>query len=283
MNPSKTILLTGATSGIGYAASLSLIQECEAFIFIARNPSKAKELSEKLSTINPKAKVHFYLADLSLMAATADVAKQILDTHTHIDTLILNAGILGPEQQTETDEGFEITFATNHLSLFLLARLLQPLLSHAEDARLIVTASEAHRLARFDRDKLLAKSKYGALQAYALSKMCNILFTQAFAKHYSDSGIKANVFHPGAVNTNFGQGEGGLLRKIAFLLAKPFFITAEQGAQTLLHLAQTDAGRKHQAKYWNKKKIILPSKDAQNEKHADALWTMSEALVKGYL
>lgn len=283
MTKLKTVLISGATSGIGRAASFTLAGHYQQLLFIARDKSKAGALAEELKTAHPLCEVRYFLADLSSMEETAQVGNEILNTTEQLDTLILNAGIMGPDKRVETAEGFELTFATNHLSIFLLAHKLLPLLEKSPKARMITTSSEAHRLASFNRERILSKKKYSALQDYAISKLCNILFTYQAQREWEASGISCNAFHPGGVNTNFGQGEGGLLRKMAFWMARPFFISPEQGAMTLLHLATTEAGLKHKGKYWNKKKIIRPNTSASDHQNAKMLWDLSEALVKSHL
>lgn len=279
----QSVLISGATSGIGRAASFSLAAHYDRLYFIARNKSKAEELADELSKAHPSCELRYFLADLSSMEETARVGEEIRATTGALDTVILNAGILGPEKRVETPEGHELTFATNHLSVFLLAHKVLPLLEKSPRGRIITTSSEAHRLATFNRERILSKKKYSPLQDYAISKLCNILFTIQAQKEWGAHGISCHAFHPGGVNTNFGQGEGGLLRKMAFWMAKPFFISPEEGASTLIHLATTDAGLKHQGQYWNKKKIIKAKADASDPRHAKTLWDLSEALVKSYL
>ncbi|MGE0931643.1 SDR family NAD(P)-dependent oxidoreductase [Peijinzhouia sedimentorum] len=282
MNKKKTILITGATSGIGKATLLKLANSPDRYIFIARNKEKAEQTKLEVIEQCKNKDVDFYLADLSRMEEVKKVADEISAKESRIDTLINNAGILGPDEKQLTDEGFELTFATNHLSMFLLSNLLLPLLEKSNTARVINVSSEAHRITSFNLNNLQGEEGYSSLRAYSLSKMCNILFTIEAAKRWQDKGIKVNCMHPGGVNTNFGEGKG-FIRNLAFILAKPFFISPEKGAETIIYLAQNDIGLKVNGKYLKKKKIIEPSKSAKDVENALKLWNLSTALVKSHL
>lgn len=282
MNNKKTILITGATSGIGKASILALAHSQDRYIFIARNKEKAEQTKREVIEQCKNNDVDFYLADLSRMEEVKKVAAEISVKESRIDTLINNAGILGPDEKQMTDEGFEQTFATNHLSMFLLSNLLLPLLEKSDGARIINVSSEAHRITSFNLNNLQGEEGYSSLKAYALSKMCNILFTIEAAKRWQDKGIRVNCMHPGGVNTNFGEGKG-FIRNLAFILAKPFFISPEKGAETIIYLAQNDIGLKINGKYLKKKKIVEPSKSARNTENALKLWNLSTALVKSQL
>jgi len=282
MKNKEIILITGATSGIGKATLLELAKTPNRYIFIARNKEKAEKTKREVIEQSKNEDVDYYLADLSRIEEVKKVALQIIEKEPQINTLINNAGILGSDEKQMTDEGFELTFATNHLSAFLLSNLLLPLLEKSKGARIINVSSEAHRITNFNLNNLQGEESYSSLKAYALSKMCNILFTTEAAKRWQDKNIKVNCMHPGGVNTNFGEGKG-FLRNLAFILAKPFFISAEKGAETVVYLAQNDIGLKINGKYLKKKKIIEPNKSAQNAENALKLWNLSTALLKSYL
>lgn len=275
-------LITGATSGIGKATLLELAKSNNRFIFIARNKEKADQTKREVIEQSKNSDIDYYLADLSRMEEVKKVSKQIIAKEPYLDILINNAGILGPDEKQLTDEGFEVTFATNHLSVFLLSNLLLPLLAKSNRARIINVSSEAHKITSFNLNNLQGEESYSSLKTYALSKMCNILFTIEAAKRWQDKNIKVNCMHPGGVNTNFGEGKG-FIRNLAFILAKPFFITAEKGAETVIYLAKNDIGLKINGKYLKKKKIIEPNKSASNPENALKLWNLSSALLKSKL
>ncbi len=282
MNNKKTILITGATSGIGKATLLELAHTPNRYIFIARNKEKAEQTKREIIEKSKNKDVDYYLADFSRIEEVKKVANQILEKEAQINILINNAGILGPDNKQITDEGFELTFATNHLSAFLLSNLLLPLLEKSDGARVINVSSEAHRITRFNMNNLQGEESYSSLKIYGLSKMCNILFTIEAAKRWKDKHIHVNCVHPGGVNTNFGEGKG-IIRNLTFMLAKPFFISAEKGAETIIYLAQNDIGLKINGKYLKKKKIIEPSKSARSTENALQLWNLSSALLKSHL
>jgi NAD(P)-dependent dehydrogenase (short-subunit alcohol dehydrogenase family) len=283
MQTYQTALITGATSGIGRAAIFELAKKYEKVIFTARDIQKAELLKEELEKVTGNKAISYYLGDLSLMKDTSAICHGVIREHSSLDCLVLNAGILGSDQRQLTEEGFEQTFATNHLSPFLMSHLLLPLLRKSETPRIVIVSSEAHRISRFDLMNLQGERKYRALNSYSLSKMCNILFAKEAAERWQDDRMKVNALHPGGVRTNFGKNGGGVLRTVAFLMAKPFFISAEQGAETLVYLATTDAGVKLNGQYLKKKKVIQPSGDANSADNAQKLWDYSLALVKSKL
>jgi len=176
-----------------------------------------------------------------------------------------------------TSEGFERTFATNHLSCFLLANLLLPALEKAAPARVVNVSSEGHRMAVLDWDDLQAEKGYFHFQVFGGSKLMNILFTRELARRVQDRGITANALHPGVVASNFMAKPGlwGIGGKIAAL----FSMSPKRGAQTSIFLASSPEVDGVTGEYFAKSKRKTPSRDALDDAAAKRLWELSERLV----
>jgi NAD(P)-dependent dehydrogenase (short-subunit alcohol dehydrogenase family) len=200
------------------------------------------------------------------------LAGEIRDRHEHIDVLANNAGALFAKR-VQTSEGFERTFALNHLAPFLLTNLLRDRLA---GGRVITTASDAHESGRLDLDDLQSEKSYSAMTVYGTSKLCNILFTRELARRAPE--LHANGFHPGVVRTGFGKNENGIW-KILTTLGAPFFRSPERGARSLIWLAMSEEGGELSGEYIEDEKVSTPNAQAQDDALARALWERSAELV----
>jgi NAD(P)-dependent dehydrogenase (short-subunit alcohol dehydrogenase family) len=272
----KTILITGATSGIGKVAAESLAAQGARIIFVARDRERGEQLLEQMRGIGP-AQAHFaHYADLSQLAQMKRVVALLAAGETHLDVLINNAGAIYTTREL-TEDGLERTFATNHLAYFVLTNLLLPQLQAAPSARIICTASNAHRSAKLDFADLQSAHAFNGLKVYGRSKLMNILFTRELARRLQGSGITANSLHPGFVATRFGDSGSGLLA-LALKGAKLFALTPHQGAQTLIYLASSPEVATVTGEYFHKCKPATPSRQAQNDTDAKRLWEVSAQL-----
>jgi retinol dehydrogenase 12 len=183
-----------------------------------------------------------------------------------------NAGALFASRQ-ETAEGFERTFALNHLAPFLLTNLLRDRL---EGGRVVTTSSDAHAGGRLDLEDLQSSKGYAAMRVYGTSKLCNILFTRELAERAPE--LHANCFHPGVVRTGFGKNENGFW-KLATTLGAPFFRSPDRGARSLVWLATSDEAADLDGEYVQDEKVRTPSGQARNEELAAGLWERSAELV----
>ncbi|MBI2149580.1 MAG: SDR family oxidoreductase, partial [Acidobacteria bacterium] len=174
--------------------------------------------------------------------------------------------------------GLELTFATNHVSYFVLAHVLRERLFAAAPARVIDTASDAHRRMKLDFGDLQSADGYTAFTAYGRSKLCSILFTRELARRLEGSGVTANCLHPGFVNTRFGDRAGGLMPFIIRLL-KMFAISPEKGAETVVYLASSDHVAKMNGRYFYKCLPATPTKEAQDDNAARRLWQETSRLA----
>src|SRR5271168_160394 len=232
----KVVVITGATSGIGEVAAQRLAGMGARIVLVARDAARGQKTLARLPTSG--APPHsIYYGDLSRIFECKRVAAQIAAAEPRIDVLINNAGALFGTRQVTADN-LEQTFATNHMAYFVLTLGLREPLLAGSPARVVNTASAAHKGYTLDFDDLQATKGYSAIKAYGRSKLCNILFTRELARRWSGQGVTANCLHPGFVATRFGDGSGGLLSRVV-RVAKTFAISPEKGADTLVYLASS--------------------------------------------
>lgn len=265
----KTIVITGATSGIGEVSASRLAEQGARIVFVARDEQRAKATLARL-----RREGHAYhLADLSTLSEMKRVSAAIAAAEPCIDVLMNNAGALFASRKL-TSDGLERTFAVNHMSYFVLTALLLPRL--APGGRIVNTASAAHWGAKLDFDDLQSARSGAGYGAYQRSKLCNILFTRALARRLQN-GVTAHCFHPGFVATRFGDSAGGPTAAAIKLAKLTTAISPEDGAKTMLHLATTpDLAT---GAYYNRCKVETPSREAQDEAAAERLWGASAQIA----
>ncbi len=265
------VVLTGATRGIGQAAAVALAQQGVQLALVGRDRERLRAVAADAQAAGAGA-VHEHLADLTLMSDVRRVAQEVRDTHARIDVLANNAGALFASRRV-TAEGFERTFALNHLAPFLLTHLLRDRLA---GGRVVTTASDAHESGRLDLDDLQSERGYAAMRVYGTTKLCNILFTRELARRAPE--LHANCFHPGVVRTGFGKNENGIW-KVLTTLGSPFFRSPQRGARSLVWLALSDDGAGLDGAYVVDEKVKTPSAAAQDDALARRLWELSAQLV----
>jgi NAD(P)-dependent dehydrogenase (short-subunit alcohol dehydrogenase family) len=275
----KTVVATGATSGIGEVAVLALAVLGARIVFIARDEARAKATMQKLEAKAPGLGHRVHLADLSSMAETRKVGEAIAANEPRIDVLINNAGALFSGRRV-TPEGLELTFALNHMAYFVLTEALREKLIASAPARIVSTSSAAHQGANLDFSDLQSANGYGGYTVYGRSKLANILFTRELARRLAGAGVTANCLHPGAVATRFGDESGGMLGRLLPVL-RLFFTSPEQGADTIIDLASSPEVASTTGGYFVKRKMTEPSAAAQDDAAAKRLWEASEALAVG--
>jgi retinol dehydrogenase-12 len=196
----------------------------------------------------------------------------VRERYEHIDVLANNAGALFASRK-QTSEGFEQTFALNHLAPFLLTNLLRDRLG---GGRVVTTSSDAHKAGVLDLDDLQSEKSYAAMRVYGVSKLCNILFTRELARRAPE--LHANCFHPGVVRTGFGKNDNGVW-KVLTTIGAPFFRSPARGARSLVWLAVSDQSSALTGEYVQDEKVLEPSAQAQDESLAQGLWERSAELV----
>jgi NAD(P)-dependent dehydrogenase (short-subunit alcohol dehydrogenase family) len=265
------VVLTGATRGIGRAAAIELARRGAAVALVGRDPERVRLVAEEATAAGDGGRVQGHVADLVLMSNVRALADEIRERYERVDVLANNAGALFASRK-ETPEGFEQTFALNHLAPFLLTNLLRDRLA---GGRVVTTASDAHKSGRLDLDDLQSEKSYSARE-YGTSKLCNILFTRELARRAPE--LHANCFHPGVVRTGFAKNETGIWKVVATLGA-PFFRSPERGARSLVWLALSDDAAGLCGEYIEDEKVVAPSAQAQDDSLARSLWEQSARLV----
>lgn len=267
----KTVVITGATSGIGEVAAGALARQGARVVFVARDPARAEATLASLSRANARASHDFVLADLSTLAAQKAAGASLAAKAGRIDVLINNAGAIFDHRQVTAD-GLEKTFAVNHMAYFTISELARPHL--ADRARIINTASAAHTYGRLDFNDLQSQRRYSAMEAYGRSKLCNILFTCALSRRLAGTGVSVNCFHPGAVASRFGHNTRGVISAVLLFLQR-FMLSPEQGADTLIWLASAREVEGRTGGYWVKRRLTQPSKAARDLEAVEHLWAES--------
>jgi len=277
----KTILMTGATSGIGRAAFLALSFMNPHIVILARNMAKAKETIKEVADKTGNKELEVIHCDLTSLDTVRKAAGDFLASHDRLDVLANNAGIIAG-RRILTHDGFESVFAVNHLSHFVLTNLLLGRLKASAPSRVVATSSYSQFRGHIDFDDLMAERSFRPFAAYGQSKLANTLFTFELARRLAESGVTANCFHPGTVRTNIGRGMGRVAT-IAYSVASPFLIPPEKGAETLIYLASSPEVEGMTGEYFFEKKVATSSAESLNRDEARRLWEVSEQLTAKWL
>ena len=273
----KVIVMTGATSGIGQIAAERLASMGARLVIVARDRARGEATLARLEAHAPGRGHAVHHADLMRLKEVKRVAREIAAAQPRIDVLVNNAGAMF-SRRALTEDGLERTFALNHMAYFVLTAGLVGRLVASAPARVINTASNAHRKGRIDFDDLQSEKSYRAFAVYGASKLCNILFTRELGGRLCDLGVTANSFSPGFVATRFGDEAGGAHG--AFMrAAKLFARRPEQGAETLVWLASSPDAAEVSGGYFYRGRHGTLTADAQDDALARRLWTESEAIA----
>jgi NAD(P)-dependent dehydrogenase (short-subunit alcohol dehydrogenase family) len=278
----RTVVITGANSGVGKATAVALARAGADTVITARREERGRQAVADIREDSGSDQVDLVVFDLADLASVRRGAEQILDRCGRIDVLVNNAGLVLSER-SETVDGFEATFGINHLGPFLLTQLLTERLVASAPARVVDVASTAHQGARrgLDFDDLQSTRHYRGMQAYSRSKLANILFTNELARRLAGSGVTANSLHPGTVASGFARDDdakGFLAFGVRFI--KPFILTPEKGARTSVYLASSPEVADVTGQYFVKCRARTPSPAARDEAAAALLWSVSEELVE---
>ena len=273
----KTVVITGATSGIGEVAALTLAKMGARIVAVARSRQRGEATLAQLRSSAPGIAHAIHFADLLRLKEMKRVAAQIADQESRIDVLINNAGAIFARRQL-TEDGLERTFALNHMAYFVVTAGLRERLLASGPSRIINTASAAHLGANLDFDDLQSAKSYMAMKTYGRSKLCNILFTRELARRLRGSGVTTNCLHPGFVATRFGDQSGGLISRLVWL-AKFFAMSPTKGARTIVYLASSPEVAEATGQYFYRCLPTTPSSLAQDDVAALELWHRSAALA----
>ncbi|NSX35375.1 SDR family NAD(P)-dependent oxidoreductase [Pseudarthrobacter oxydans] len=269
----RTIVITGASDGIGAAAARTLARAGDQVVVVGRSEEKTRAIAKEMDA-------DYFVSDFSELAQVRTLAAQLESDYPRIDVLANNAGgIMG--KRTLTVDGNEATFQINHLAPFLLTTLLMETLA-ASNAKVINTSSGANSFGKLDLFDLNAEHGYSTNRAYGTGKLANILFTSELHRRFGGQGITTAAFHPGVVRTNFAADSTSPFRHAYKTLLNRLMLTPDQGADTLLWLVNGTAGKDWiSGAYYYKRALAKANRQAYDAELARRLWEQSEELVKG--
>jgi NAD(P)-dependent dehydrogenase (short-subunit alcohol dehydrogenase family) len=271
----KVCVITGATSGIGKAAATALARLGATVVLVGRDRGRTEAAAAEIGSVSaspPRADI----ADLASLEQVRGLAERLAGLE-RIDVLINNAGLVLGERRI-TPDGFEHVFALNHLAPFLLTNLLLPKLTASAPARVVTVTSDAHSAARLDLSDPNLERGWDSWRSYANSKLANILFTRELARRLDGTGVTANCAHPGVVRTGFGRESRPLLR-LGITIARPFMLSPERGADTIVYLASSPDVADQSGGYYVKRQRREPSAAARDDAAARKLWEISETMT----
>jgi retinol dehydrogenase-12 len=273
----KRIVLTGASRGIGRETALALGKMGADLSLVVRDPERGKVVADEVRALKSGGDVEVLIADLSSLGDVRRVGAEILAKHDRIDVLVNNAGALLMDRQV-TKDGYEATFATNHLGYFMLTKVLLDAVKKAPAGRIVNVASEAHHRGSMKFDDLMGEKKYAGWFAYSASKLANILFTAELARRLEGTRVTTSSLHPGVIASGFARNNEGFVGFLA-KLASPFLMSSEDGAKTTIFLATDPSVASSSGLYFDKSKPKKPSREARDASVAKRLWDVSEELV----
>lgn len=276
----KTVLITGGTGGIGLAAARELAARGARLGIVARDEGRAAAAVDQIKAGGGAAAgVDVFMADLASLESVRRLAADVLARYPRLDALVNNAGAVHMKRQV-TGDGFELTWAVNHLAPFLLTELLLERLKECAPARIVTTASDAHRTVRgISFDDLNAERRYTGMGRYGESKLANILFTAELARRLDGSGVTATSFHPGFVASGFNLNNGAFFR-FAMKLTKVVARSPEKGAETLVWLLDAPDSEVRSGAYYKDRRPVEPTAAARDEAAARRLWEISDTQTR---
>ena len=261
-----TILVTGATDGLGKRVARELAAKGTTVLLHGRSPERLEATLEELRGQTSTEKVGSYVADLSSLAAVRDLSDRILSEYDRLDVLVNNAGIIVQERRKESEDGYELTFAVNYLSHFLLTSLLLPLLKDSAPARVVNVASAGQSPIDFD-DPMLERG-YEAMRAYSQSKLAQVMFTFELAERLSDTGVSVNALHPASLmDTKMVRDTFGYTMS-----------TVEEGSEAVVRLAVSSELEGVMGRYFDGTREARADGQAYDKEARQTLWELSEEL-----
>ncbi|MGY8808866.1 MAG: SDR family oxidoreductase [Fidelibacterota bacterium] len=270
----KTIIVTGATDGIGLEAATKIAALGNRVGLVGRNPEKGAKAIERITSLTGNDKLDFFQADLSSVSEINKLSEEIKNKYSKLNVLLNNAGGAS-KNKIITSEGLEKTFATNQMNYFTLTTNLMDMLSASEGSRVVNVASNAHIGADIDFHNINGEKGYSFWKAYCISKLMNIMFTYRLAE--IQNKVTVNALHPGFVDTNIGGNEGSAIKKIVKFGSKLFARTVENGADSSIYLSTSDEVNNISGKYFFKCRQIKSSKVSYDKKQWDQVWNLCQS------
>lgn len=269
----KICLITGATNGIGMETALALARIGATVVIAGRDSARTAATRAEIQNKSGNPTVHALVADLAALAEVRRLAREFRDRFNRLDVLVNNAGLIARERRLTAD-GYESTFAVNHLAPFLLTHeLLDPLKASAP-ARVVIVASMAHQRGKIHFDDLNLERSWSAWKAYNQSKLANVMFTYELARRLRGTGVTANCLHPGVVGSNLSRG-GDTVTALFFRAISFLLLTPEQGAQTSIYLGSAPEVEGVTGKYFSRKKPVQSSALSHDVAAQQRLWQVS--------
>jgi retinol dehydrogenase 14 len=276
----KTVLVTGATSGIGLEASVALARQGARVVMVGRNEAKTVAAVAEVAGRSGSKDVSYFLADFSSQASVRALADAVRARVYRLDVLVNNAGGVHKARGVTVD-GIEATFAVNHLGYFLLTNLLLDLVVKSAPARVVTVASVGHRRGTLDFEDLgFERGGYSIMRAYSRSKLANVLFAAELARRLAGTGVTSNSLHPGSVDTNIWSGAPLWAKPLIQIVFRPFFISAEKGGERIVQLAASPELEGVTGKYFEDGKVVDPAPLARDGALATRLWDVSARMVR---
>jgi retinol dehydrogenase 14 len=273
----RTVLVTGASGGIGQATALGLAAMGAHLAITGRDRGRTEGAAREIRAAGG-GPVDVFVADLSAQSEVRRLAAEVLQRLPRIDVLVNNVGGFWNTRHVTAD-GLEHTFALNHLAPFLLTNLLLGRLKHSTPARVVTVSSNAQALGRIDFEDLQAERSYSGARAYNQSKLANVLFTYELARRLERTGVTANALHPGVVRTAFGAEDPGGVQRLFVPFVRPFMKTPAQGAATSVHLASAPGLEQVTGRYFAGGKSRRSAKRSYDQAAAARLWQVSADLA----
>ncbi|EWT01613.1 short-chain dehydrogenase [Intrasporangium oryzae NRRL B-24470] len=272
----KTVLVTGATGGIGLATAEGLVSLGARVGVVGRDVARAEAAGQRLRAGGGE--VDVFLADLSSQREVRQLAERVRAAYARLDVLVNNVGGSWASRHT-TEDGLERTFAVNHLAPFLLTNLLLDPLRASAPARVVTVSSGAHAMGRIDFDDLQGERRYSGQRAYSQSKLANVMFTYELARRLQGSGVTANALHPGVVRTGFGQEDSAPWMRVMLPVMRPLMKSPARGAETSIYLASSPDVEGVTGHYFANRKARSSSRASQDASATARLWDVSAELV----
>ena len=261
----ETILVTGATDGLGKRVASALAGRGATVLLHGRSRERLEATIEQIREQTGNEKLRCYLADLSSLRAVRDLAERILSDEERLDVLVNNAGIISRERE-ESEDGYELTFAVNYLSHFLLTGLLLPMLRASAPARIVNVASAGQ--SPIDLDDPMFERGYDAMGAYTRSKLAQVMFTMELAGRLQGTGVTVNALHPASLmDTKMIRGTFGYTMS-----------TVEEGVEAVVRLAASPELEGVTGRYFDGTREARANRQAYDAEARRRLWALSEEL-----
>lgn len=274
----KTCIITGATSGVGYAAAKRIAKGGADLVLVSRNLEKAESVKSEIKQVYD-VQVDLIHADFTDLQMVREAAKTILANYPRIDVLINNAG-LHMTRRKLTADGFETAFCVNHLASFLLTRLLLPRVLDSAPARILQINSQGHRFGGLDLDDLNWDRRfYRGLQGYGASKIAQLLTVWELADQLQGSGVTINAMHPGAVATHIGMNNGWLYRSYQRYLLWPLLKKPNISAEAIYYLIAAPEMAEVSGKFFNQTIEEKPAAHALDREIGKRVWQISDEMT----